>query len=117
MKDILLTHDGDLNISETGDITLTDSAIQAARIRLLWFFDEWRFAPQFGIPYFEIFLLKKPNLEHMRRIIRDEVMSIDEVIDVKNILINIDAYERVAKITLDIFVAENIYREEVVIHA
>jgi hypothetical protein len=116
LKDILLTADGDLDISEAGDISLTDSVRQAVRIRLYWFFQEWRFAPMFGIPYFEIFLVKKPNLEKIRRIVRDEVMSVDEVIEAKNIRINIDKAPRTANISLDISVAEETYREEVLIY-
>ena len=117
MKDILLTPDGDIDVSEQGDISLTDSVRQAARIRLQWFLDEWRFAPQFGIPYFELFLVKKPNIEHIRRAIRDEVMTVDEVLDVRNIKIDINAPSRTSTVTLDIIVAEEIYREEVLIHA
>lgn|GEM_PF-3755842 len=56
--DILLTPDGDLNITENGDIQLPESVRQAIRIRLLWFFSEWRFAPEIGVPYFEDFLIK-----------------------------------------------------------
>ena len=112
MLDILLTPDGDLDISETGDISLTDSVRQAVRIRLLWFFEEWRFAPEFGVPYFEIFLVKNPNIAHIRRIIRDEVMSVDGVLDAKNIAANVNSRERSARISLDIEVAEETYREE-----
>ena len=44
MKDILLTLDGDLSVSERGDIALTDGVRQSVRIRLQWFLGEWRFA-------------------------------------------------------------------------
>ena len=117
MKDILLTTDGDLFVNEQGDISLTDNVRQAAKIRLRWFADEWKFAPTFGIQYFEVFVTKKPNIEHIRRIIRDEVMSISEVEDVRNIDIEIDTQTRTASISLEIVVAEGTYREEVCIHA
>lgn len=116
MKDILLTKDGDLFISETGDINLTDSVRQAVRIRLRWFFEEWRFSPKDGIPYFEVFLVKNPNIGRIRRIIRDEATSVDEVDDAKNITIDFDKPSRKAKISLDIVVGEETYREEVLIH-
>jgi len=117
MKDILLTSGGDLDVSEYGDISLTDSVRQAVKIRLKWFFDEWRLAPQFGIEYFELFLVKAPNKEQLRQTIREAVMSVDEVTDVENINIAIDNPTRQATITLDIVTLEETYREELLIHA
>ena len=115
MKDIQLTADGDLRITELGDIGLTDSVRQAVRIRLLWFFNEWRFAPQFGVPYFEDILIKNPNLEKIRGIVRDEVTSVDEVIDAKNIKLSFDKIKRSLQITLDIITSGGTYREEALI--
>ena len=115
MLDILLTPDGDLHITETGDISLTDSVRQAVRIRLLWFFDEWRFWPATGVPYYEEILVKNPNLDRIRRIVRDEAMSVDEVLDVKNIKIDLDKPARKAKITFEVVTAEETYREELMI--
>ena len=113
MKDILLTYDGDLHLNEYGDIEITDSVRQAVRIRLLWFFSEWRFAPGFGVPYFEEILVKKPNLLRIKRIIRDEAMSVDEVRDVQNISIDLNKTKRAAIVSLDIVTAEETFREEV----
>jgi hypothetical protein len=115
MKDILLTKDGDISISETGDITLTDSIIQAVRIRLLWFFEEWRFAPDYGISYYEEILVKNPNTEQIKRLVRDEVMTVNEVSDVKNITVSIDRKTRKATVSLEIVTAEKTYREELLI--
>ena len=116
MLDILLTPDGDLQINEQGDIALTQSTRQAVRVRLLWFFDEWRFAPPFGVPYFEEILIKNPDIESIRRIIRDEAQSVDEVIDARNIRIAVNSPERSAVVTLDIVTTEETYREEVLIY-
>ena len=113
MKDLLLTYDGDLHISEYGDISITDSVRQAVRIRLLWFLQEWRFFPETGVPYFESILVKNPNIEHLRRVIRDEVTSVDEVKDARNIKIDFNKAMRTASVTLDIVTSENEYREEV----
>jgi len=115
MKDILLTPDGDLLISDFGGVSLTDSVRQAVRIRLLWFFGEWRFWPETGVPYYENILVKNPNMEYVRRIIRDEVTSVDEVLDARNIRIDVDYPARKAQITLDVVIAEETYREEVII--
>ena len=99
MLDILLTRDGDLEISENGDIALTESIIQAIRIRLLWFFQEWRFAPRYGVPYYEEILIKNPNLARVRRIIRNEILSVEGVSSVKHITVNYDKPSRVAMIS------------------
>jgi len=116
MKDILLNPDGDLFISETGDIKLTDSIPQAVRIRLKWFFGEWRFAPLFGVPYFEEILIKNPNKVRVRSIMRDEVLSVDEVIDAQNIVVAVDNPVRSAVTTIDIVTTEENFRQEVPLH-
>lgn len=116
MKDILLSNNGDLAVNEFGDISLTDSVRQAVKVRLLWFFNEWRFSPAYGVPYFEEILVKDPDIERVRRIVRDEVVSVDEVIDARNVKIVIDKQKRTAAITLDIVTSGETFREEVLIH-
>ena len=117
MLDLLLSPEGDLCISEAGDIGLTNSIRQAVRIRLQWFFDEWRFAPQFGVPYLEEILVKNPNRERIRQLVRDEAASVDGVVDAKNVSVAIDRQSRTASVSLDVVAAEGAYREEVLIHA
>ena len=117
MLDMLLTLEGDLHIDETGDISLTDSVRQAVKIRLLWFLGEWRFFPEAGVPYYEEILVKNPDMERIRRAIRDEVLSVDEVINVRNITIVYSAALRTTRVALDIVLADETYREEVVIDA
>lgn len=53
MYDLKLDNSGDLEITDTGDVVLTQSVSQSVKIRLRWLFGEWRFAPDAGIPYFE----------------------------------------------------------------
>jgi len=120
MLDILLTPDGDLFISDTGDIILTDtmadqkaSIRQAIRIRLQWFFGEWKFAPPYGVPYFEEVLVKNPNLERIKGIVREEVLSVDEVRDVRNLVIKLDKKTRIASVTMDVVIDDDTFREEV----
>ena len=113
MLDILLTPNGDLDITDHGDIRLTESIRQAIRIRLLWFSGEWRFAPGLGVPYLEEIFIKGPNIGRIRRIVRKQVMEVREVQDVRNISINIDAGTRLARIAFDVALEEGTYREEV----
>lgn len=113
MFDLLLTRDHDLFISQQGDIMLTQSIRQAIRVRLLWFFQEWRFAPPIGVPYFEEFFTKNPNQVRMRNIIRREVKSVDGVINVTNIRININPVTRLGLITFTASTTEGDYLLEV----
>ena len=96
MKDLLLTRDGDLYIDPaTGDIRITDSVEQAIKIRLLWFFSEWRLGPQFGIPYREEILIKNPNKLRIRQLFREAIMSVDEVTNVAKLAADVDPRTRV----------------------
>ena len=102
-----------MNITDHGDIQLTESVRQAIRIRLLWFFGEWRFSPNAGLPYFEDVLIKNPNINRIRRIVQNEVMSVREVRDVRELHIEFNAQRRIAVISFEAVTDDEIYREEV----
>jgi hypothetical protein len=113
MKDLLLTPNGDLYINPaTGDIEITDSVEQAIKIRLLWFFYEWRLGPQFGIPYFEEILIKNPNTLRVRQLFRDAILSVDEVARVNDLTIEITP-ERKAMVRYTATVNGNLIKGEV----
>jgi hypothetical protein len=113
MKDILTTPDGDLAVTATGDISLTDSIRQAVRIRLLWYLAEWRFAPQYGVPYFEEILVKNPGTERIKTIIRETCMSVDEIKDVRDISVKLDAKSRETLFSFVLTTDEGSWTEEV----
>lgn len=116
MKDLFIDKNGDLVVDVTAGVTVTDSVAQAIRIRLLWFFNEWRFAPQYGVPYFEEILVKNPSSLRVRQIIRDEILSVEEVEQVTKLNITMKP-NRKALITFSV-VARGIQSEmEVVIDA
>ena len=98
MLDILLDGDGDMLIGEDGDIQLTESIRQAIAVRLKWFFGEWRFAPGYGVPYFDEVFVKNPNDNRIRQLIRDEALSVDGVLDIGDIEISVDAATRAAMV-------------------
>ena len=102
MYDLKLNNSGDLEISDTGDVMLTQSVRQAVEIRLRWLFGEWRFAPEAGVPYFDRIMVKKPDIEGIEQILRTEIMAVDGMTDVKNLQVVIDAKSRVATITFDL---------------
>ena len=102
MIDLKLDATGDLELSAAGDISATDSIVQAVRIRLLWFFGEWR-----------LMLVKNPNESKLRHLIRETVMSVDGVTDVSEILFNIDKKSRRASVEITFNTDEDSFREEV----
>lgn len=113
MLDFKLTKGGDLEISEDGDISTTDSVCQAVRVRLLWFFCEWRLGRDMGFPYFEEVFVKNPSEAKIRHLIRSTVMSVEEVEDVTEIKFRIDHRTRAAFIDVKFTTDEDTFREEV----
>lgn len=101
MYDLKLDSSGDLEISDTGDVILTQSVSQAIKIRLRWLLGEWRFAPDAGIPYFERIMVKKPDIVSVKQIFRSEIMAVDGMTDVENLEISIDPKSRLATVTFD----------------
>jgi hypothetical protein len=100
MKDVLLTRSVDLYINPaTGDVEITDSVEQSIRIRLLWFFNEWRLGTDFGIPYWEEVLVKKPNPLRLRQIFREAILSVEEVESVIDLKAVINPATRVLMVT------------------
>ena len=59
--DILLDSNGDLAFKGT-DIVLANSVRQKIKIRLKWFFQEWRWDDEAGVPYFEYLFVKNPDI-------------------------------------------------------
>jgi hypothetical protein len=95
MKDLLLTRNGDLYVNPaTGDIEITDSVEQAIRIRLLWFWREWRLGPEKGIPYWEEVFVKNPNKLRVRQLFREAIMEVAEVESVEDLQATIDTATR-----------------------
>jgi hypothetical protein len=68
---------------------------QAIRIRLLWFWREWRLGPQYGIPYREDILIKNPSKLRVRQIFREAILSVEEVVDVVDLSADIDPATRI----------------------
>lgn len=117
MKDILLSSDGDLVVNSVGDISLTDSVQQAIAVRLRWFAAEWRLGRDIGVPYFEEILIKNPDTSRIERIVRDEILSVDEVDEVKRVVCDVRPEMRTAYIRYEACVGETILRGGIEINA
>ena len=108
MLDILLDPGGDLAVSATGDISLTESVRQAIIIRLRWFLGEWRLGP---------LLVKNPNMVKIRQAIRDEILSVEEVTAVNEVKLDHDQKARTLTVRFEAVTDEETIRDEVSIHA
>lgn len=113
MIDLKLGSSGDLELTDLGDISQTDSIAQAVRVRLLWFFGEWRLSPDMGFPYFEYLFVKNPNETKLRHLIRETVMEVEGVTDVTDITFTVDKKQRTAAISITFTTDEETFREEV----
>lgn len=113
--DILLDEKGDLYF-KGADIVLANSIRQKIKIRLKWFFQEWRWDDEAGVEYFEYLFIKNPDLEQVKELIEEQIFNVDEVTEVNDVSIEIDSIKRRAAITYEAATDEETFREEVVIY-
>ena len=117
VTDILLGNDGDIVVSDTGDITLTKSVRQAILIRLRWIYREWRLGPEMGFPWFEEVFVKNPNIAKIKRLIRNEIMQVEGVTAAEVTAAVYDPAKRTARFRYTCTVGEETFKEEVTLNA
>ena len=96
-NDILLTAQGDIDIS-TQDMRLTSSTSQAIAVRLRWIRNEWRYAPSFGLPYYDSVFLKNADKKLIENIIRTLIMRVEGVDSVESVSFSEDRTNRTLNI-------------------
>lgn len=116
MFDIKLNTDGDLDVSDMGDISLTESIRQAVTIRLRWIHDEWRLGPDLGFNWFEDVFVKNPNIERIKMLIRNEIAQVEGVTNVSVTDAVYDKQKRTATFYFKYDVDEETFREEVTLY-
>jgi hypothetical protein len=94
---------------------LKHSIRQDVKIRLRWFFAEWRFGPAFGLPYYEDVVIKNPSPTRIAQIVREEVMKAADVTEVRNVTVKIDSKTRIAVIAFVFVTDYGSFTEEVTI--
>lgn len=109
MYDIKLDTSGDIEFRD-GDILLVDSVIQAVTIKLKWFFNEWRFGPDYGIDYYGEYFVKDPDLDLIEGEMRSQIEEVDGVDNVEYIKIEADKTNRLLKVQIKI-VSAGEYKE------
>jgi hypothetical protein len=111
--DIMLDKNGDLLISEQGDIVLGDSVAQKITSRLKMFEGEWRWNQDEGLPYFEYLFQKKPDTDSMEAAIRSKIFEVTEVTDVQDVSITVDPRSRSGTIRFVALTDQETIKEEV----
>lgn len=90
MNDIQMTQGGDIYFNKNFDIQVTDSVAQAVRIRLRWFFAEWRFAPKRGVKYFQYVFVKRPNRQLVVSLVKSVITEVEGISSVDNVSMEIN---------------------------
>lgn len=116
MFDIKLNDDGDIAVSEFGDISTTRSIRQAVLVRLRWIYKEWRLGPDRGFPWFEDVFVKNPNIARLRQLVRSKIMEVEGVMNAEVTSLDYDRRQRRMKLTYSCVTTEETYREEVTIY-
>lgn len=111
--DIKIGRDGDIELSVSGDIQLTESIQQDILIHLRWIFAEWRLGPEFGLPYFEDILVKAPRVEAIKRDIINEIMKCNKVVDAEITLFDFNQAERTLRVRYKAYTDEESFMDEV----
>lgn len=114
--DFKLTEDGDLAVTDIGDIELTSSIRQAIKSRLQWIHGEWRLIPEMGLSWFEDIFVKNPNIERIRYLVADAIQSVNGVSQATVETVDYDPQKRTLKLIYTCTVSEDTFREEVTLN-
>lgn len=113
MKDLLLDKDGDLVVTQNGDVSLTDSVRQAIFIRLRWFLGEWKFNTSFGLPYFSQVFIKNPSTVTIEQLFRQQILSVAEVISIESLSVQMNRRLRICTVQFRVQTTQGAIEEEV----
>lgn len=117
MKDIRLSNSsnyGDIEFTD-GDITITESIIQAITIRLKWFLNEFKYNTSFGVPYYEDVFVKNPNYGLIKQDLIRVIKTVSEVDDVESLDFDQVGTDRKLKVSFSVKVKENTETGEVIV--
>ena len=87
---------GDLLIKDN-DLLIVDNAERVAQqilITLRFWLAEWFLDTSKGVPYLEYILIKNPNINHVRQILTEAILSVEGVDKVVSMDISFDRRER-----------------------
>ena len=86
------------------DVIFIDNAERVAqqiKIQLLTMLGEWFLDVTHGVPYLEYILIKNPNFELIRQIIKEQILRVDDVDAVNSIELDYNARQRMLSVTYE----------------
>lgn len=101
MRDLYLNVNGDVELSN-GDLRTVDgndSIQQAIGLALMLFKGEWFLDEALGVPYYESILVKAPNLNAIREIFRQKLISVSGVLAIVQLDLSFDRSSRTLSLT------------------
>ena len=102
LYDLALNVDSWDLVFHNNDLMLIDNAErigQQIKITLQFWFKEWFLDTTQWIPYLEHICVKNPNLQHIRQIFRNAILSVPGVDSVTELTLNVNAKERILAVT------------------
>ena len=102
MYDLALNVDSWDLVFHNNDLLLIDNAErigQQIKISLQFWFAEWFLDTKLGIPYLERICVKNPNLQHIRQIFRQAILSVEGVESVTELTLSVNASQRILTVT------------------
>nr|DAY67413.1 MAG TPA: Baseplate wedge protein [Caudoviricetes sp.] len=101
------THD--IVVTADSDVFFIDNAERVAqqiKIQLLTMLGEWFLDITHGVPYLEYILVKNPNFELIRQILKEQIQNVDDVEAVNSLELDYDSHQRRLSVT---YAAETTY--------
>ena len=101
------THD--IVVTADSDVFFIDNAERVAqqiKIQLLTMLGEWFLDITHGVPYLEYILVKNPNFELIRQILKEQIQNVDDVEAVNGLELDYDSHQRRLSVT---YAAETTY--------
>lgn len=111
MSDIMLdknTHDLLIENNTIRLTTGTDTIDQKIKVKLLFFFNEWFLDTRQGVPYYEKFFVKNPNIPELEVIIKDTILTTEGVIEILSFDSNFDKPNRIYQVFTKIRTTEGV---------
>ena len=88
------THDIVVHDSDVIFIDNAERVAQQIKIQLLTLLGAWFLDVTHGVPYLEYILVKNPNFELIRQILKEHILNVDDVSAVNSIVLDYDARQR-----------------------
>ena len=104
MVDIALNESSHDIIIKDGDFLLIDNAERVAqqiKVKLLTLLGEWFLDTTWGVPYLQYILIKQPNKSLIYQILREQILSVDDVKGLNSLDLGYDVKSRTLAVSYE----------------